>query len=534
MLPLLVKDLTELAQRRRLFLLRAAVAVVGALVVGTALQVPSYAKGDLGGTFYLLGRGARVLDTLVYTTCTAILLVVPAFAATAFTSEKERGSLPLLLLTRLSPGRLVVEKWLGQVAFALSLALVLAPLATVAFALGGIEPERLALAGTVVLLSAGWAAAVGLAWSAWSRTSGGAFLATIGWLGSLLPIAVMCDRPTGWGFSWAWLMPPVIYAEQRPTRWTDCLIGVGAILVVLAQAWFWLPRRVEVTGRPLLKRWFAWLDERFNAAERRWFGRTVATDLPGDRPVAWRAARGRSLANPRYLVRLLLPVAVLSLVAGLAHPMWQAAILGAACLLMAAVAAAQVAGERDGETLDVLLTSGISPRSLVLQKMTALRQLHVGLAVVLLLPAVITWWLGPGAFTHHRSGWEFWVVLVGIVMLPPLAAWGGTLAGLLVPRRGRAVAFAALGLAVWWLGVPFLIGVFAVITDQTNSTFESVLMVSSPITIQVANGEGALDNFTYRDWQVTFAVFAVVSNLAYLAFLRHLALRLAERCLRRA
>lgn len=533
MLPLLVKDLTELAQRRRLFLLRAAVAVVGALVVGIALRVPDYAKGDLGGTFYLLGRGANVLDTLVYTTCTAILLVVPAFAATAFTSEKERGSLPLLLLTRLSPWRLVVEKWLGQVAFALSLALVLAPLGTVAFALGGIEPERLALAGAVVLLSAGWAAAVGLAWSAWSRTSGGAFLATIGWLGSFLAIAVEFDQPFYGYATWAWLMPPVIYSEST-THWTDCAIAAGAILAALALAWFWLPRRVEVVGRPLLKRWFAWLDQRFNAAERRWFGRTVAVDLPGDRPVAWRAARGRSLANPRYLVRLLLPVAVLSLIAGLVHPMWQAALLGAACLLMAAVAAAQVAGERDGETLDVLLTSGISPRSLVLQKMTALRQLHLGLAVVLLLPAVITWWLGPGAFTHHRSGWEFWVVLVGIGMLPPLAAWGGTLAGLLVPRRGRAVAFAALGLAVWWLGLPFLIGVFAMVTSQTNSTFEGVLMVSSPITIQVANGEGALDSFTYRDRQVTFAVIAVISNLAYLAILRRLALRLAERCLRRA
>jgi ABC-type transport system involved in multi-copper enzyme maturation permease subunit len=534
MLPLLVKDLTELAQRRRLFLLRAAVAVVGALVVGTALRVPDYAKGDLGGTFYLLGRGARVLDTLVYTTCMAILLVVPAFAATAFTSEKERGSLPLLLLTRLSPARLVLEKWLGLVAFALSLALVLAPLATVAFALGGIEPERLALAGAVVLLSAGWAAAVGLAWSAWSRTSGGAFLATVGCLGAVLAIAVEFKRPSGRGFSLDWLMPPLIYEAQRPTRWTDCAIGVGAILVVLAQAWFWLPRRVEVAGRPLLKRGFAWLDQRFNAAERRWVGRTVAVDLPGDRPVAWRAARWRSLANPRYLVRLLLPVAVLSLIVGLVHPMWQAALLGAACLLMAAVAAAQVAGERDGETLDVLLTSGISPRSLVLQKMTALRQLHLGLAVVLLLPAMVLWWFGPGAFPHRRSGWEPWVVLVGIVMLPPLAAWGGTLAGLLVARRGRAVAFAALGLAVWWLGLPFLIVVFAVLTDQTNRTSEAVMLVSSPITIQVANGEGVMGSHPFDKWQVAIAGFAVISNLAYLIFLRHLALHLAERCLRRA
>lgn len=529
MLPLLVKDLTELAQRRRLFLLRGAVAAIGMIAVGVALRTPDWMKGVAESTLYVLGRGGAVLDAVVAASCFMILLALPAFAATAFTAEKERGSLPLLLLTRLPAWRLVLEKWLGLVAFALSLAVVLAPLAMVAFALGGLEPERLAMAGTVVLLSAGWAAAVGLACSAWCRTSGGAFLLAYLLLGGLA--AVGADRPRPWG----WMLPWAIYEKlDSPRGWTACAWSAAASLAALALAWWWLPRRLAPSGRPLVKRCFAWLDDRFAAAERRCFGRHVAADLPGDRPVAWRAARGRSLANPRYLVRLLLPVLLVSLVTGLLHPGWQVALLGVSCLFMAAIGASLVAGERDSETIEVLLVSGITPAGLLREKAVALRNLHLGLAVVLLPPVLMVGWVSLDCPPHRFRDWLFWPAAMAIVLLPLIAGWIGVLAGVLIPRRGRAIACAALALVGWWLVLPVVLAYAIDALGATNNQIEAMMALVSPFGFAFINAIGELDGSPFDQFLVPIlGGWIAVCLLAAIA-LRFAALRLAERFLRRS
>src|SRR5262249_43708413 len=103
-LPLLVKELSELAARRRTYIFRF---VYATLLFAWGLIV-LFGHGA-SRTDSMPGLGKTLFDQLFLIQQIAILLLVPSMTASALTHEKERETLPLLLLTTISPFEIILQ-----------------------------------------------------------------------------------------------------------------------------------------------------------------------------------------------------------------------------------------------------------------------------------------------------------------------------------------------------------------------------------------------------------------------------------------
>src|SRR5579872_5518544 len=100
-LPMLAKELAEMAHRRRTYQIRVAFALLLFSMLAL-ICLPNYAAASLpaGG---LLGQGRQLLDVLYVVEWVGLCLFVPAVVSGALAAEKERNTLQLLFVTRLGP-----------------------------------------------------------------------------------------------------------------------------------------------------------------------------------------------------------------------------------------------------------------------------------------------------------------------------------------------------------------------------------------------------------------------------------------------
>jgi ABC-type transport system involved in multi-copper enzyme maturation permease subunit len=174
--PLLAKELTEAAARRRTYVIRV---IYGALLFGAvALSMTQFLW--TGGSEFS-GLGDRILGDIVAFQFVALALFLPALMAGSITHEKERDSLALLLLTDLRPWSIVLQKYVGTLVPVLSFLLLSMPITAMAYALGGISAKDLIVNAMVLLLTALQIGALSLMLSAWCRTTVGAFIGTYFW-----------------------------------------------------------------------------------------------------------------------------------------------------------------------------------------------------------------------------------------------------------------------------------------------------------------------------------------------------------------
>ena len=190
---------------------------------------------------------------------------------------------------------------------------------------------------------------------------------------------------------------------------------------------------------------------------------------PGERPIAWRETRKKSLGTFRYLFRVLvaleLPI-VLEILGDtekrnaplqyFLYVLWCIAVS-----LIVVHAAGLFSSERAQQTLDVLLAAPITGREIILQKASGVRR-HMA---VLFVPFVTiylfeTWWHGYSWYTYPLFS------LMTIVGTLPLACWMAVWIGLKLRTQSRAI-LAALGLAFGWAVLPIavralLTGVFQI------------------------------------------------------------------------
>ena len=138
--PILHRELVGLLRTRKA--IAAQVVLALAVMILVAVRWPSEGAGDLNGAIAL-----QVLRVFAYGLLTALLLVVPAFPATAIVREKVRGTLPLLLNSPLSVSAIYFGKLGGILGFAGLLLLITVPGAAACYALGGSTSQ----AGVVLL-----------------------------------------------------------------------------------------------------------------------------------------------------------------------------------------------------------------------------------------------------------------------------------------------------------------------------------------------------------------------------------------------
>lgn len=428
-LPLLAKELNEQAVRRRTYVIRFA---YGALLFGAAcgLFYGDVLEGSGSGAS-ALGRGGAMLDWIVALQFWGIYLFLPAMACGAIAQEKENQNLGLLLITGLTPWQIILQKLLSRLVPIYTFLLMSLPLMAIAYSFGGVTEERLWSGIVLLALTAVQVGALSLACSAYFRTTAEAFVATYCFLFALST----CCFPMAFG-------PNVINEGVNSGLGNSILRALAmslSIAAMLGAARTFLVNRAFVLPRNLLLQLFRRLDQFFNEANAATGHIVLVRDgqeLPADEPVAWRETAKRSLGTVRYLFRILVVLEVpiliviewlrgagssadLDSVTALLYTLW-----GIALALLIVHATSVVSAERARQTLDVLLTTPLTGRDIVLQKFRGVRRLIGVLSVPFLTIFFFeSWWNG----WLPRSYLIFSILTAGayFVLVGWLAMWMG-------------------------------------------------------------------------------------------------------------
>ena len=186
-LPLLSKDLHEQSMQRKTYVYRSLFAIV---VYSGGLWIYSNALAD---GIASLGHGASVLWKLMWLQIGVTASIAPLLVSSAVAGEKERDTLDLLIVTKLSLREIVLEKFAAHFVSIATLQLLALPLMALAYPMGGVE--AITVLGMFAQLLCVTAISVGCAifCSCWAYSTQGAFLLYV----SVAPLALFFAVPKG-------------------------------------------------------------------------------------------------------------------------------------------------------------------------------------------------------------------------------------------------------------------------------------------------------------------------------------------------
>jgi ABC-type transport system involved in multi-copper enzyme maturation permease subunit len=181
---ILRRELITLLRTRRAVAVQLGLALAFALLI--SLRWPTEAQVGLSGA-----SARQVLDVFGYGLLTSIVLLVPAFPATALVREKVQGTLVLLLTAPLKPWSIYFGKLLGVLSLVAILLPMTAPAAAACYALGGTSlTQEIGPLYLVLFLAAVQLATLALLVSSYANSSDAALRITYG-LVVLLTVAVL-------------------------------------------------------------------------------------------------------------------------------------------------------------------------------------------------------------------------------------------------------------------------------------------------------------------------------------------------------
>ena len=529
-LPLLRRELIELANRRRTYVIRfvGAVVVLSVVMVLYQRQVSligsrAFGAGAFGGPSSgmpynpnkFFGTGGMIFQSIVPKLFHAVQLLMPALICGAITLEKERNTLGTLFVTRLSPMTIVLEKLGSRLVPMFTFLLLTFPLLAFVYSLGGVD--------TTMLISTLWLlfcecllyACIGLMCSSWFASTVTAFI----WSYVLTGLLVMCSLilriPVLTPFD-VWQSAFAMYDYQRgasmfmamtrgpgmagatslPGTWQTLarlmilmaasLPSLIAASICLLLARVFLIRRAFLSSSSILLKLFKRVDGFFLRVNNTRLTRGIIlirdhNSLPLFDPVAWRERSKKSLGKARYLVRILVllegPILFICLMTatasqttdfiglrGLLLFMW-----GLAALIIAVKASTLISSERARETLEALLSTPLTAKEILVQKIAGMKRLmlvlaipvltihftillmHFDAATVILRPTVHS--------TTAILGYSVMVVLTTWTVMH-LLAWLSVLLGLRSTTQSKSVMTAITVIVAWvmisgWIAQPF-------------------------------------------------------------------------------
>ena len=174
---MLTRELIEQSARRRTYILRVLYACLFYVSVGL-IWYENFAFRVRGGPLDILGSGDDLFEIVLVLQFVGVYLFLPAMACSVLTSEKERNTISLLLLTRLGPWTIVVEKLLSRLMPMLFFVLLSVPLVVFSYALGGLTQAMLWGGLWTLAVTAFQIAALAVMCSAYCRTTAAAFIST--------------------------------------------------------------------------------------------------------------------------------------------------------------------------------------------------------------------------------------------------------------------------------------------------------------------------------------------------------------------
>ncbi|MFO0919108.1 MAG: ABC transporter permease subunit [Planctomycetaceae bacterium] len=513
-LPLFSKELIEQSNRRRTFVIRTVYA--GLFYAFMLWMLWNQLGGWESDSLSMLGRGREVFSTLVSMQFFAIYLFLPGLTCGALAAEKERDTLAMLLLTKLGPWTILLEKLLSRL-MPLGLLLFLSlPLLAVAYGLGGVESWNLFSAAWILGLTAFQVGAFSLFCSAWFRTTAGAFVGTYV-LGFCLLIAPAILAEAGippfnflahvtsfflgghgtYGASLLIGFGPFVFAIVNmnvgqfamfagTSFWARLVsLGLGtsglwlSALLFLAATRIVLWRRAFVQPKRRLLKLFHWLDQGFHRLNRNPVTKGIvlineSVTLPQDDPIFWRETRKKALGTTRYLIRFLLVVMPPLLFYLLLQDsrMYDSQSPGVIpyillwLILVLAItvqSAGLIAGEKSRQTLDVLLSTPLTSEEIIRQKTAGVRKLIVVMCIPLAtVIAYEIWWrltIGRDAPSTEQVTQSLISIVTrttSMIVYPAIIVWIGFHLGLRLRNQGQAL-LATLGIIVAVCVIPWML-----------------------------------------------------------------------------
>ena len=399
--------------------------------------------------------GATLLRILAPLQLSLAMLAAAMTSTVAVTSEKDRRTLELLLISRLSDGQLVLGKLAGSLLRVMLLLLAAVPVFVIASLFGGVTMPQLVRLFVVTVAAALAAASVATCIAFWKDTTFQALAITtfalVAWVAIGEVVAGRFGAAVG-----AQVSPArAVFAAITPTGGDTLLpfLAVAAALIVAA----------NVVAVNRVRAWNTTQEMRRQPEAAGGAARAVSAKRPSrvvwDNPVLWREictrAHGKALLLVRLAWLLLFAAAVAGIVAearrprpdGLAVAVAVVPMALASLLAVAAMAVTSITTERDRGALDVLLVTDLEPSEFVWGKLfgvlTAARE-------IVLLPLVLC---GALAATRITTIENAIYMALGLAVLLFFAAVLGLHAGLSHTSSRRAIAVALGTVAFLFVGV---------------------------------------------------------------------------------
>lgn len=405
--PLFVWEHTALARRKRYYWTRAGYATLLLFVFWVVLDDNRALSSGVD-----IARRAKIafnlLVALGYVQILSVFFVAPLYVGAALPLERQRRRLDDLLTAGLTPREIVLGKWAARSVNLLSLLLTGLPLFCFLTFFGGVPFESLAVLSILIVgyVAAGSGVALLATASAQSARKGivRAFCAIAALLFLYFPFAL------AWGPALPfliWLHPFITWTIGTAVTNSGFALP-GALLSLLVYGLF---------GRWCLSIAALWLgrverEDVANPGNMMPHTNNVPPVPPvGDRPVFWKECYcDKSRSSRRPLKILLAWILLLGVPASFMH-VWSINLeldsvdvsemargLGvlfyaiACCFAPATMAAQSICGERDRNCWDVLLSTPLSAREIVNDKLQAAMRFSVMGCLVLATTFAVAWY----------------------------------------------------------------------------------------------------------------------------------------------
>jgi ABC-type transport system involved in multi-copper enzyme maturation permease subunit len=408
----------------------------------------------------ILGR--RFFLGLIGTQLALVLLAAPAATAGAICVDRARGTLMHMLVTDLSVGEIVLGKLAARLAPVLLMIACTLPVLEILTLLGGVDPNAILGALIVTVGVAVLSCSLAMTLSLWVGKTHQALLCTYAvlflWLLAGPMIKLLAST-----IGWPWPAPPLSsepfflalapYWSPGKVGWVDYVLFLAVTVSIAAL----LTGVAILRFRSVCTREFAHTARRSRSlvgGGSIWRPLSNAVlwlnpSLDGN-PVVWRECR-RSPSS-RWTMVIAIAYAGLSILFSVVSVLWssvfaRAVVNGAqvsvGLLLLGVTAASSLAEERANGGLDVLLSTPLSARQIVIGKWLGALRIVPLLAV---MPAFVIWASGP--ITNSELAWEIALMIAFVLCAGAAITSVGMAMATRFSRPGRAALSAV---AVWVL-----------------------------------------------------------------------------------
>lgn len=458
--PVFGKELITLARGKRHYFARAL--LLTALLVVVAItwrgSAGRYAYRGFMDTSWL---GHSLFLAFTITQLIAVVVIVPALTAPVIAAEKDQQTLSLLLMSNLRPHHILLDKLLSRILLMVLLLLSGVPLFLALLALGGIEPRQILSAYGGILSVLLFCSGVGLFFSTLLNRMHTALMATYATLIGYVFGLIVLHEVDGVHINEQCFLPTPDGTASLNESVTFFLICASVFVMGLAFSRLLLGRAPERKRASALKRLIQGIGDLFLRIN--FTGVEVMNEnrVPQRHAMMWKETHKHFYSSNTFLIRatylLLIGSVVLYLRSRDKEAFFGVLSIGGTILIGmigTVAAAAAFTTEKERRSFEVLMSSPLTARAVVLAKFAGVLKLTVPILICLAV------WLPIGHIApRYAGGTSAWLrdgaaayFLLAVAAHLPLLVVIGLFASVRRRKTATALLQTFLCILLWCLG----------------------------------------------------------------------------------